>query len=101
MKGKIFSLLAMLLMCIVSACSSDDPAEKPVSLKLDLAVENITENTVDVSITAADQSRTYYAGILRAEDVAEGTTDAELAATLMKDPNFSAGLRKGNATYTA
>ena len=101
MKGKIFSLLAMLLMCIVSACSSDAPAEKPVSLKLDLAVENITENTVDVSITAADQSRTYYAGILRAEDVAEGTTDAELAATLMKDPNFSAGLRKGNATYTA
>ena len=102
MKGKIFSLLTMLLMCIVSACSSDDSAEEPVaSLKLDLAVENITENAVDVSITADDQDRTYYAGILRAEDVAEGTTDAELAATLMKDPNFSAGLRKGNAAYTA
>ena len=102
MKGKIFSLLTMLLMCIVSACSSDDSAEEPVaSLKLDLAVENITENTVDVSITADDQDRTYYAGILRAEDVAEGTTDTELAAALMKDPNFSAGLRKGNATYTA
>ena len=102
MKGKIFSLLTMLLMCIVSACSSDDSAEEPVaSLKLDLAVENITENTVDVSITADDQDRTYYAGILRAEDVAEGTTDTELAAALMKDPNFSAGLRKGNAAYTA
>ena len=102
MKGKIFSLLTMLLMCIVSACSSDDSAEEPVaSLKLDLAVANITENTVDVSITADDQDRTYYAGILRAEDVAEGTTDTELAATLMKDPSFSAGLRKGNATYTA
>ena len=102
MKGKIFSLLTMLLMCIVSACSSDDSAEEPVaSLKLDLAVENITENTVDVSITADNQDRTYYAGILRAEDVAEGTTDTELAAALMKDPNFSAGLRKGNAAYTA
>ena len=102
MKGKIFSLLTMLLMCIVSACSSDDSAEEPVaSLKLDLAVENITENAVDVSITADDQDRTYYAGILRAEDVAEGTTDTELAAALMKDPNFSAGLRKGNAAYTA
>lgn len=103
MKGKLFSLLATALLCLVGACSSDDEPEvvEATPLNLTLAVENITENSADVNVTADDQDRTYYAGVLRSEDVAEGISDAELAASLMKDPNFSIGLRKGDATFTA
>ena len=103
MKGKLFSLLATALLCLVGACSSDDEPEvvEATPLNLTLAVENITENSADVNVTADDQDRTYYAGVLRSEDVAEGISDAELAASLMKDPNFSTGLRKGDATFTA